>query len=448
MSFTGQEIANITKGRITCDFEGDQLSIDSRIVNKNDIFVALPGANDGHNFVADAIKRGAAGAIVTRIPEGLDEKAPLVIVENSKEAIVKLAEHNRKTINAKYIAITGSAGKTSTKEMLKIALEEHGNTFAGFGNYNNDLGVPVCMASIPKNSDYVILEAGMNQPGEINYLSKLIHPDISIVTNVEPVHLWSFENVAAIAKEKASIVDGLVDGGVAIINNQSKEFDALLEYLEQRHVKKITVGPKSDCSILNYQVAEDGAMIEAKIFDQHIRYKLGFTSPQQISNSLFPLVLSAYLGLDVQKSADALYNFKLLKGRGEICKLNNGATLIDDSYNANPASLAAALENLSKYQGKKLAIMADMLELGKDAKLFHAGLYNEQVFSKIDGVITCGEMMENLYQKLPKHLQKGHFKNYADIMNNIGAIIENYDVILVKGSKGTSLYKIIDTIKA
>ena len=449
MSFTGKDIASITKGHLLKDFLGKNICIDSRDVKQGDIFLALGGENtDGHNFAPNALEQGAAGAIVTNIPDGLDHNSPLVIVKNTREAIIELAKYKRENVKATYIAITGSVGKTSTKEMLKLVLAEHGKTFATPGNFNNDLGVPICMASIPEDTQYVILEAGMNQPGEISYLSGLIKPDLAIITNIEPVHLWKFKDVSAIAREKASIVDGMKAGGTVIINNLSKEFETLVDYITEKNKSKIIVGKDSDCEIIEYQTQKNVTNVKVRIFDLYLNYKLNLSSGQQIGNSIFPLIAAFYLGLDLEKSAKSLQHFMLLKGRGEISRLDNGTILIDDSYNANPASLAAALENLSEYPGRKLAIIADMLELGKDATTLHQKLYKQEIFEKIDGVIAVGEMMEHLYVKLPPHIQKGIYKNYPELANNITTITKNYDVILIKGSKGTSLYKLVDIIKS
>jgi UDP-N-acetylmuramoyl-tripeptide--D-alanyl-D-alanine ligase len=448
MSFSGSKIATITNGNLLNEFIGNKFVIDSRNVEAGDIFLALPGEKlNGHQFVAQAIKNGAAGAIVSYIPEDMNDHSPLVVVSDVKKALIALAKFKRESIPAKFIAITGSVGKTSTKEMLKMILERSGKTFASFANYNNDLGVPICMASIPNDTKFAVLEAGMNQPGEISHLSHLIKPNISIITNVEPVHLWSFKNLQGIALEKASIVDGLVEGGVAIINSECKEFNSLLSYLKQNNTSKIIVGSGQNCEILSTEILNSETIINARIFDKKIIYKLSHTAEQLISNSLLALTTAYTLGLDLEKSAEALYYFKPLKGRGETSKLNSGQTLIDDSYNANPASLAAALKNLSQYPGKKLAIIADMLELGDDAVKLHEQIYQPDIFKRIDGVACLGEMMEHLYVLLPKAIQDGYFKKFEELSDNILTLIQNYDVILVKGSKGTLLYKIIEKIR-
>lgn len=447
-SFTGKEISEITKGELLADFNGGDFCIDSRLVKEGDIFLALPGSNiDGHNFIAEALEKGASGVIAKFRPDNVDTNSPLVIVKNVKEALLELAKHKRDTTQARFIAVTGSVGKTSTKEMLQLALSHHGETFASFGNYNNDLGVPICMASIPSGTHYVILEAGMNNPGEIAYLSKLIKPDLAIITTIEPVHLWTFENVAAIAREKASIIDFAAEGAVAIINSASREFLELKSYIDKKHVKTISIGLGLDAEILDREVIAGELHLRARIFDKFINYKLAHCAQQQIINSLFALIVSYKLGLDLEESAAAIYQFKPLKGRGEVTRLASGQILIDDSYNANPASLGAALENLASYKGRKLAIVADMLELGQDTKKLHQELYKEDLFKDFAGVVAIGEMMKYFYDMLPARLKMGYFKNYEELPKNIAKMTRTYDVILVKGSKGTKLYNIIELLK-
>jgi len=444
ISFTGKEISEITNGRLIKDFIGNDFSIDSRLVKKGDIFLALPGASvDGHNFIKSALTAGANGVIAKFRPEGVDENAPLILVDDVKSALLQLANYKRQNTDAVFIAVTGSVGKTSTKEMLKLALGAHGETFVTFGNYNNDLGVPICMASISKNTKYVVLEAGMNNPGEITHLSRLIQPNIAIITSVEPVHLWTFKNVAEIAHEKSTIIDSAYPGAVAIINAKSKEFGQLKAHIDSKKIKTIIIGLGLDAEILSQEIIDGAIELKARIFDQFVQYKLSHTAEQQIINSLFSLIVASLLKLDLEKSAKALYDFKPTKGRGEVTKLKSGQILIDDSYNANPASLGAAFENLANYQGRKLAIVADMRELGDNSKQLHRELYREDLFKKFDGIVAMGEMMRYFYELLPTDLQKGYFISFDELQANIAHLTKEYDIILVKGSKGTGLYKII-----
>lgn len=446
-SFTGKEITAITGGELLADFAGNDFCIDSRLVKKGDIFIALPGATvDSHDFINNALEAGASGVIAKFKPENVKQNSPLVLVEDVKAALLKLAKYKRDNLAAKFIAVTGSVGKTSTKEMLKLALSAHGKTFATLGNYNNDLGVPICMASIPKDTKYVVLEAGMNNPGEISHLSHLIRPDIAIITTVAPVHLWTFKDVAGIAKEKASIVDGMNQEGIAIINSKSQESIELATYLKNKGIKFLSIGLGLDAEILEQEIIKGELHLKAKIFGHFINYKLSHTAQQQITNSLFSLVVCEVLHLSLEKAAQALYHFKPTKGRGEVKRLQSGKTLIDDSYNANPASLEAAFENLAGYEGKKLAIVADMRELGAESVKLHQQLYKPELFQKLDGVVVMGEMMKHFYDLLPKKLQKGHYENVEALKKDLTQFTSEYDVILVKGSKGTGLYKIIENI--
>ena len=449
ISFTGQEISDITSGQLIQDFQGNDFCIDSRLVKKGDIFLALPGASiDGHNFIKVALAAGAAGVIAKFKPQEIDEIAPLVLVDDVNDALLKLAKYKRENSGATFIAVTGSVGKTSTKEMLKLALGAQGRTFVTFGNYNNHLGVPISMASIPKDTKYVVLEAGMNNPGEISYLSHLIKPDIAIITSVEPVHLWTFKDVAAIAQEKASIIDGAPSGAVAIISAKSQEFGQLRAYIDDRKIKTIIIGLGLDAEILDQEIINGELVLKARVFDHFVNYRLSHSAQQKIINSLFSLVVAYHLKLDLQKTADALYSFRPTKGRGEVTRLKSGQILIDDSYNANPASLGAAFENLVTYPGRKLAIVSDMRELGARSEQLHRELYKEDLFENFDGIIAMGEMIKYFYELLPPKLQKGYFTSFDELQSNISSLSNGYDVILVKGSKGTGLYKIIEDLLA
>jgi UDP-N-acetylmuramoyl-tripeptide--D-alanyl-D-alanine ligase len=445
-SFTGKEISAITGGKLLSDFTGNEFCIDSRLVKKGDIFIALPGTTvDGHDFIKAALEAGAGGVIAKFKPDNVETNSPLVLVDDVKAALLKLAKFKRDNLDAKFIAVTGSVGKTSTKEMLKLALSAHGKTFVTLGNYNNDLGVPLCMASIPRDIKYVVLEAGMNNPSEISYLSHLIRPHIAIVTTVAPVHLWTFKDVAGIAREKASIIDGMDPNGFAIINTNSLEFNELQNYIKNKGIKYLSIGPGLDAEILNQEIKNGEMYLKARVFDHFINYKLSHTAQQQIINSLFSLVVCNALNLGLEKAALALWGFKPTKGRGEVIKLANDKILIDDSYNANPASLGAAFENLASYPGRKLAIVADMRELGEESIKLHQQLYQPDLFENFDGIVAMGEMMKHFYDLLPKKLQKGQYESLEVLKSDLNQLTENYDVILVKGSKGTGLYKIIDT---
>jgi len=218
-------------------------------------------------------------------------------------------------------------------------------------------------------------------------------------------------------------------------------------YIDRKEIKTIIIGLGLDCEILSQEIKDGEFHLKARVFDKFIDYKLSHNAQQHIINSLFCLIVCYHLRLDLEKAAAAIYEFKPMKGRGEVITLATGKILIDDSYNANPASLAAAFENLVNYKGKKLAIVADMLELGEKSKALHQGLYKENLFEKFDGVVAMGEMMSHFYEKLPKRLQRGYYPNYKELAENIGNLIEGYDVVLVKGSKGTKLYNIIELIK-
>ena len=439
MSWTSKEAAIATKGQVFSDWQGGKLVFDSRLIEAGDIFIALPGAvSDGHDHVLSALEKGANAAIVSRIPEGLNNKDKILLVDNTLDALLSMASHKRSRSKAKFIAVTGSVGKTSTKELLHLAFSNYGKVFASRGNYNNFLGVPINLASLPDDAEYAIFELGMNHAGEITPLSNMVKPHIAIITAVENIHRANFDSIDDIALAKAEIFDGLLPKSLVIINSLSNCYPLLLEKAKANlNIDKIiSVGENSQ--IVSYEVNNNKTKANLNILGQamaiDIDYILGV---HQISNMITVLTCIACLGLNPLKSISALEGFKLPRGRGLVSTIkvdNKQITLIDDSYNAGPVSVKAALKNMSYYSGRKIAILGDMGEMGPKSLEFHLALIDDIIANNIDKVICFGKQMAIMQDKLPKDKQIGSYFDLKDLAKDLPDKLLAGDVLLIKGS--------------
>ena len=433
MTWESKELAIVTAGKAFSPWEGGKLVFDSRLIEKGNIFIALPGAvADGHDFVKIALEKGAAGAIVSRIPENVS-KDKLLLVEDCSKALSDMAIHKRLKSKAKFIGVTGSVGKTSTKELLGLALSVQGKTFISRGNYNNFLGVPINLASIPYNAEYVVIEMGMDHAGEITPLSDLVKPDIAIITAIENIHRANFDSIEGIAEAKAEIFHGM-NSGIAIINTLSNCY----ELLKQSAVSHKIIALGVDSKIINYEVKNNTTESLLNILGQEIAIKLdNIMGRHQIHNMMTALTCVASLGLDPLKSINALEGFKLPRGRGLVSRITVGdknIILIDDSYNAGPVSVKAALKNMSHYSGRKIAILGDMTEMGPESLSLHVGLKEDIIANNIDKVICFGNIMGNLYQALPEDRRLGSYLTLKDLAIALPGKLIDGDILLIKGS--------------
>jgi UDP-N-acetylmuramoyl-tripeptide--D-alanyl-D-alanine ligase len=424
-----------------------RVEIDSRKVQAGDLFVALKGENfDGHDYVEQAFAKGAIAAIVEKRVGGGGNQ---LIVPNSFAALDDLAKYNRLRVhnlgNAKIVGITGSVGKTSTKEMLRLALSVHGKVHATSGNYNNHIGTPLNLANMPLDVDFAVFEMGMNHVGEISHLTHLVCPHIALITRVEAAHLEFFADVMEIAKAKAEIFECLDENGVAIINADQP-------YFQNAATRQITFGENenANCSLFAYSPNVAGCKVSAEIFGQKLHYKLAAIGRHWAVISLSVLAVCHALGLDLYKSAPALANFSEVEGRGKICQValvgGGEFLLINDSYNASPASMRAAFAKLAEVWGagggvgRKVAILGNMLELGKNAGEMHAKLADDLLMHSVDVVYSAGDLMQNLQAVLPEEMQGAHAENVADLLKML--VLKPQDVVLVKGSHGSKMYEL------
>ncbi len=454
--WTSAEAEAATGGRSTLPFRASGVSIDSRTLVPGDLFVAISGPNhDGHDFIAAAIAAGAAAAVVGRMPPAIVGTAPLLAVVDPRVALVDLAAAARRRTSAKIIGVTGSVGKTGTKEAIRLALAAQGATAASAGNLNNQWGLPLSLARTPRDCKYAVYEMGMSRAGEIAALTRLAQPEVAVITTIEAAHLANFASVEDIARAKAEIFLGM-KGGVAVLNRDNPHFPLLAAIARGEGVARV-VGFGADAAaevrLIEYAPRHDGAAIVASFAGRPLRYRLGLPGRHWAMNSLAALAAIEAVGADLALAADMLGGLTALPGRGDRRRLSvpGGAIeLIDDSYNASPASMRAGFamlrETLPGRTGRRVAVLGDMLELGETSRRLHAELAGALEAAGIDLVFTCGRDMAALNEALPKVMQGGHAVDAAGLAPVIPAAIRAGDVVLVKGSRGSRMDRIVDAL--
>jgi UDP-N-acetylmuramoyl-tripeptide--D-alanyl-D-alanine ligase len=457
--WTSAEITAATNGRAGKRFAADGVSIDSRKVERGDLFVALHGPNfDGNDFAAGALGAGAAGALVDREPPaGAAADMPVVVVKDTLEALHALGAAARARSEARIAAVTGSVGKTSTKEALKAALGAFGRTFASQGNLNNHWGVPLSLARMPRDAEFGVFELGMNHANEIMPLSKLVRPAVSIITNVEAVHIEFFKSVAEIADAKAEIMDGMDAGAAMVLPRDNPHYDRLVAHAQRRDLPTLSFGTdeKADARLIDCQVAPNGSRVIAEILGQKVSYALGLPGLHQAKNSLAVLAAIAAFGLDVGQAVAALADLKPLKGRGarEQLQLADGViTLLDESYNASPASVRAALSLLAgaepEGRGRRIAVLGDMRELGEQGPALHRELAPDLAAAGVELAFLIGPLMRGLNDLLPQNMRGGHWGDSESAAAPVRDALKGGDVVLVKGSLGTRMAPIVAALRA
>ncbi|MBM3598904.1 MAG: UDP-N-acetylmuramoylalanyl-D-glutamyl-2,6-diaminopimelate--D-alanyl-D-alanine ligase [Alphaproteobacteria bacterium] len=457
--WTAAQAAVATGGKSVGNWQASGVSIDSRSVGAGDLFVALTGdTHDGHDFVADALKRGAAAAVVARVPMGLPAGAPLLLVKHTLEALNGLGRIARARATAKVVAVTGSVGKTGTKEMLRLALTGNGRTYASAGNLNNQFGLPLSLARLPREAQFAVFEIGMNHAGEIEPLSKLARPNVALITNVEPVHLEFFDSVEAIADAKAEIFAGMDRAGVAVLNRDNRHFDRLAEAALRRGVGNvIDFGRHADARyrLIDCSVGSGETRVTAALASRRHGYTIGAEGRHWAINSLGVLAAADALGADLGAAAAALAGMSAPKGRGQRLNvtLPGGALeLIDDSYNASPPAMGAAFAVLAGRPigvgGRRIAVLGDMLELGKAAPQLHQELATEIDALGIDLVFACGPNMAFLVDALPARRRGGHAADSTALIPIVTPALRAGDVVLVKGSLGSRMGPVMQAIAA
>ena len=435
------------------------LSIDTRTLLPGEAFFAIQGENrDGHDFVEAALKAGAGLAVVAQGKQAaMPKDAPLLVVTDVLAALNDLAKASRVRSTAKIVAVTGSVGKTGTKEALRTVLSPQGETHASAASYNNHWGVPLSLALMPQSTKFGVFEIGMNHAGEITPLTALVRPHVAIVTTIAPVHLEFFGTLDAIADAKAEIFSGVEPDGAAVINADVAQAERLGAAACAAGIGRIVMfGERADADArpLKVSLQADTSTVQASILGHDITYKLGAPGRHVVDNSLGVLAAAALLGADLALAALSLADLRPPAGRGERVTLNvpgGSALLIDESYNANPTSMRAALALLGqvpmKGLGRRIAVLGDMLELGPDGAALHAELADAVSANSIDLVYCSGALMKSLWSALPSERRGGYAETAAALEPDILAAIVRDDAVMIKGSLGSRMGPIVKALK-
>lgn len=450
--WTSEEAARATGGKAHGVWSAAGISIDTRTLEKGDLFVALAGENrDGHDFVAGALAKGAAAALVSRIPADVGDDAKLLIVADTQTGLEALGDASRARTRARIIGVTGSAGKTTTKEMLRVMLAARGCVSASAASYNNHWGVPLSLARMAREMDFGVFEIGMNHAGEIRALVRHVRPQAAIITTIAPAHLEYFGTLDAIADAKAEIFEGLEPGGIAILNADIAQFERLRGHAEKAGVKNIQSFGKSgkDARLIATEPVDAGQVVTAEIGGETMRFTIGAAGAHIASNALAALLGARALGVAPALAAQGLADFAAMKGRG-LRFSAAGVDVIDESYNANPASMTATLRLLGETatKGRRIAVLGDMLELGPQGTDLHRALAKDIAANSVDLVFACGTQMRALWDALPAAQRGAYAEKSSELAPELLSRLNRGDVVLVKGSFGSRMSVIIDALKA
>jgi len=444
-------------GRVGQDIAG--ISIDSRTLKAGEAYFAILGAvHDGHDFVEAALQAGAALAVVEKAKrEKFAPDAPLLVVDDVLEGLVDLARAARARLKAQVIAVTGSVGKTSTKEALRRVLSPQGQTHVSAASFNNHWGVPLSLARCPADARFAVFEIGMNHAGEIEPLVKMVRPHVAVITTVEPVHLEFFEGIEGIANAKAEIFTGLEPDGAAVLNRDNPQFTLLERRAKEFGISRIVsfgADKKSDARLVDVALHATCSAVHANILGHDVTYKVGMPGRHMAINSLAVLAAASLAGADLALASLALSHLEPAAGRGvrRAFEVADGeATLIDESYNANPASMAAALGVLGQAKigphGRRIAVLGDMLELGAASAELHRSLNDAIKANHVDLVYCCGPQMRNLWDALSTGKRGGYADSAANLEIQIVAAIRAGDDIMVKGSFGSKMKTIVNALE-
>ena len=461
--WTAAEAAAATGGSATTAWAATGVSIDTRTLQRGDLFVALTDARDGHDFVAAALEKGAAAALVSRRPAGLADDAPLLVVPDVLAALQALGQAARRRTRARVVAVTGSVGKTSTKDMLRAVLCGQGATHAAEASYNNHWGVPLTLARMPQATDFAVIEIGMNHPGEIAPLAHLAAPDVAIITTVAPAHLEAFDSLEGIAAEKASIVQGLAPGGTAILPEGLSVSPLLLAAAQGYRIVTFGTCDGADWRLDRVQVTSGATVAHAIHGGQDRLFKIASPGRHFAQNALAVLAAADVLGLDPTIATCDLGLWAPPAGRGARERIvldrveEAGFDLIDDAFNANPASMAAALDLLASGQpqdgvgrvgkGRRIAILGDMLELGPTEAALHAAIADHPALASVATVHCVGPRMAALHARLPRGKRGEWVQSAPELVLRARSLVDAGDIVLVKGSKGIKVSLVVDALR-
>ncbi|WP_373356642.1 UDP-N-acetylmuramoyl-tripeptide--D-alanyl-D-alanine ligase [Pseudoroseicyclus sp. CXY001] len=464
--WTAAEATAATGGEVRGRWTAGGVSIDTRTLKPGDLFIALKDARDGHEFVAAALEKGAAAAMVSHVPEGVPSEAPLLIVPDVLAGLTALGAAGRARSRARVAAITGSVGKTSTKEMLRAALAGQGRVHAAEASYNNHWGVPLTLARMPRETDFAILEIGMNHPGEIAPLARLARPHVAMITTIAAAHLEAFDSLEGIAAEKADIFKGLTPDGTAIVNATLPTSPLMIRAARSAGAWVVTFGTEApaDWQLGAVTVSRGATTAEATGGGLDFVLKVASEGGHFALNALGALAAASALGADLARALVGLADWAPPPGRGTreevvLDPARDGETLdlIDDAFNANPTSLSASLAVLAAARprdgagrvekGRRVAILGDMLELGPDEIAMHVAMAEDPAMPAL-GLIHCvGPRMKHLHEALPLERRGRWAATAEELIPQVARLVDAGDVVLVKGSKGSHVSRIVDAIR-
>jgi UDP-N-acetylmuramoyl-tripeptide--D-alanyl-D-alanine ligase len=448
----GADTSAPLNGRVT------GVSIDTRTLQAGDLFFAIKGdTHDGHDFVARAFGAGAAAAVVNRgRAASLAALGPVYGTDDTMNAMGRLGVASRSRSKARIAAVTGSVGKTTAKEMLRALLSACGSTHASRASYNNHWGVPLTLASMPVNAEFGVFEIGMNHAGEIGPLVRMVRPDVAFITTIAPVHIEHLGSIEAIADAKAEIFLGLGPEGIAVLNRDAAQFERLASAALACRARTLTFGASEDCDarIMEVTDTERGSLVRARFLGRDMRFDLGAPGLHMAQNAVGALLAAHALGADVQSCAVALADFSAQKGRGERISIptpDGSATIIDESYNANPASMRAALALLGASRpgphGRRIAIIGDMLELGADGAAMHTQLVDDLRSNGVDLLFGAGPLTRSLFEAVPASMRAAWAERSSELTPEIARALRNGDVAMIKGSNASSMGPLVAALR-
>ncbi len=458
--WTESELTHALGGAASAPLRGavGGVSIDTRTLEAGDIFFAVKGeTHDGHDHVARAFEAGAAAAVATRERAGaLAAFGPVFAVDDALGALERLAIASRSRSKARIVAVTGSAGKTSAKEMLRTMLCACGATHASPASYNNHWGVPLTLARMRAGADFGVLEIGMNHAGEIAPLTRMARPHAALVTTIAAVHIEYLGSLEAIADAKAEVFLGLEPGGTAVLNRDAPQFGRLAKAAAARGARVVSFGASAGCDaqLLDAVETDNGSRVRARVLGREMRFVLGAPGVHMALNALGALLATNALGADIETCAAALDRFSPQKGRGEritVATAEGSATIIDESYNANPASMRAALSLLGAARpgpnGRRIAIIGDMLELGADGAAMHAQLAADLCANKVDLLFAAGPLARALFDAAPASMRAAWTQGPVELTAEVASALRAGDVAMVKGSNGSRMGPVVAALR-
>jgi UDP-N-acetylmuramoyl-tripeptide--D-alanyl-D-alanine ligase len=447
--WTPGDLMEATGGSMVTPFAAAGISIDTRTLQPGDLFVALHGErSDGHAFVAEAIAAGAAGAMVDR---DVPDAGRLLLVDDTLAGLHRLGGYARQRFRGRLIAVTGSVGKTTTKEMLRIVLNAFGSTHAAVASYNNHWGLPLTLARMPPAADYCVAEIGMNHAGEIAPLARLARPHVAVITSVEKAHIGFLGSIEAIADEKAAILRALEPDGVAVLPADSPLLGRLRRAAGAARIVTFGTAPGADVRLIRATTCADGSDVSAEFDGQMVRFRLNAPGRHMAINALAAIAGAVHLArASSDAAARAMEGFAPVVGRGarrRIAVPGGTAMLLDESYNGNPASMRAALAVLRlQPAGRRIAVLGDMRELGDWGPAEHKALAAE-VSAAADRVFACGPLMAELFAALPGSIRAAHAENSAALAPIVAKSVAPGDVVLIKGSLGSRMKLVVDALE-